>query len=424
MTIHLVGYLILFFGVINLFRLAMLLIGSDLYGLFHHLRRKKESAKHYLPTFSVVIPAHNEERTIIRCLSSVLNNDYPKDKLEVVVVDDGSTDKTSQLVKNYKKKNQIKNLKIVKQENAGKAHALNNGIKNHTQGELVMCLDSDSYLAKEAIKNATRYFQDPKVMAVASNVKIIDTGSLLNLIQKFEYLICYQMKRAQTLFNVEYIIGGIGSTIRRKTLEKVRYYDTNTVTEDIDITMKILRNGNKNFRVTYGADVIAYTESVLDFAGLIRQRYRWKWGRCQTFLKNKEMFLNPDRKFTKGLTYFYLPFAIFCDFAFLWEPLILGYILYISTTYRDALTILSALCVVTGYICLNILAEETITNKDKAKLLLLAPTMYVYFYILSLAEYVALIKATLNLKNLKRSIEEEVCNWQHVERPSIGPTKI
>lgn len=412
------AYLVVFFGVINLIRMAMFLVGSDIYSLLEHLKNRKQKRVLEPPTFSVVVPAHNEEKTIIRNLNSIFENDYSKKHLQVVFVDDGSTDKTLKLVREFKKRHKYKNLVIVTQKNQGKANALNNGLINYATGELVMCLDADSYIQQDALSKAARYFRNKEVVALASNVKIMPRNELLNTIQMYEYLICYQMKRAQTVFNIEYIIGGIGSTFRRSMLEKVGFYDGDTITEDIDLTMKIIRRGNKKNRVIYGADVVAYTESALTLADLIRQRYRWKYGRTQTFYKNVSLFFNYDKKYSKGLTFFYLPFAIYGDIAFLLEPLLLGFIIYITIIYGDTLTLLSAYTLISAYICMNILAEDTFTFKQKLQLLLLAPTMYVFFYLLSFVEYVALVKTIFNLKKLRKSLEDKNCSWIHIKRKS------
>ncbi|OGC38618.1 hypothetical protein A2V54_01920 [candidate division WWE3 bacterium RBG_19FT_COMBO_53_11] len=416
---NIIPYLIVFFGSINLLRMATFIVGSDLYSLQRDLKRKGGTRRRRYYTYSVVVPAHNEESTILRNLRSVVNSNYPKDKLQIIVVDDGSTDKTYEIVKQYKTKNRIDNLTLVKQKNSGKANALNNAIKNFATGKLIMCLDADSYLERNALINCTEYFRDRKVKAVASNVKIIKNDGLLNLLQRYEYIICYQMKRAQTVFNIEYIIGGIGSVFRRSALERANYYDGNTVTEDIDLTMKILNRGNRKNKVIYGSDVIAHTESVINVKGLIKQRCRWKWGRCQTFLKNKSIFFNGDSRFTKGLTFLYLPFAIFSDIAYLFEPVMLLYILYVSFVYANPLAILSALVVITFYMSINVLLEETLDNKERVFYLLVAPAMYFYFYILSFVEYVALTKALVRINKLKGSIDGNICNWQHVERSKM-----
>lgn len=412
-----ITYLIFFFGSINIIRMAIFMVGSDLYGIHRTLALKKDGLKKVtLPLFTVVIPAHNEENTILRSLESIDRSTYPKELLELVVVDDGSTDSTVSIVNAFLKTHRQLNAKLVSQENAGKAHALNNAMKNHATGELIMCLDADSSIAPEALVNAAAYFRDPKVVALSSNVKIRNTHTLLNLIQYFEYLVCYQMKRAQTFFNIEYIIGGIGSTFRHSTLRQVNYYDTNTITEDIDLTMKFLKLGNKDHRVIYGSDVVTYTESVLSIAGLIRQRYRWKYGRTQTFFKNKEMFFSFDKKHTKLLTWLYLPYAIFSDIAFFFEPFMVSYILYIVIRYHDWLTLLSAFLVVGTYIVFNVIAEDSISLKYRIYLALIAPWMYFFFYMLSFVEYVALIKSYAQLHLIRKSLDGNACGWEHVER--------
>jgi len=409
--------LIIFFGIVNLVRMTIFLIGSDIYILRKHLARNKKPK--YYPTISVIVPAYNEVKSIVSSVSSVLNNSYPQEKVEIIVVNDGSTDKTEQVIKDFTLSRRAQNVTIVSQENKGKAHALNNAIKNFATGELIMCLDADSYLAKHALLRAITYFENKKIVAVASNVKIAKSEGILNLIQMFEYIICYQMKKAQTVYNIEYIIGGIGSMFRRNLLEEIGFYDTDTVTEDIDLTMKILRFGNKNVRFVYGSDVIAYTQSVFSLPDLIRQRHRWKWGRYQTFLKNKDMFFSKEEKHTKVFSWFYLPFALYCDLAFFFEPLILSYMLYLIIGYKDILTLILAVCVITFYMSMSILAEETVSLKDKIRLITLTPFMYFLFYLLSYVEYVALIKSFIKLKDLDKSLLLNISSWNPISRKGL-----
>lgn len=418
MEIRILAYLIVIFGIINLIRMAIFLIGSDIYGLITVFRRRRRSR--YQPMISVIIPAFNEAGTVGRAIQSVLTSSYPGKLLEVVVVDDGSTDNTREVVLRYRKNPANIPVSIISQVNSGKARALNAGIRNHSSGELVMCLDADSFLHPEAFHRLAGYFADHRVAALSANVKIAVKKGLLNLIQKYEYLVCYQMKRAESLFNCEYIVGGIGSTFRRSVLEAVNYYDTDTVTEDIDLTMKILQLGNRRWKVLYGADVITYTEAVLTLPDLIKQRFRWKWGRCQTFFKNVNMFFSPDPKFSFTLSWFYLPFAIFGDMAYFFEPVLLLYIILNSIYWRDPVAIISAWAVISFYLALNILAEDTITLKEKVKLVTFSPLLYILFYILSFAEYVALIKSLVRLGQLKASLENNICGWIHVRRPEAG----
>lgn len=409
-----VGLLVVILSLFNLARMALFLIGSDIYYVRDHLQRRRRTVPARLPHFTVIVPAHNEEKTIATCIRSVIHNGYPRNLLQVIVVDDGSDDRTVAVSSTFK------SVLVVPRPHRGKAEALNSVLRTVAQGEFVMCLDADSTVAPGALRAVVRHFDDPRVAAVASNVKIRDDGSLLALIQKFEYIVCYQMKRAQTLFNVEYIIGGIGSTFRRSMIERVGYYDTNTVTEDIDLTMKLLQLGTKRTRVIYGADVVTETEPVTSIGGLIRQRYRWKYGRCQTFFKNLNLFFSFDRSHSKFLTWGYLPYAIVGDLLFFLEPLIVGYIFYIILWYRDLWTLVVAVSVITAYIAINILGEETISWRKKVPLLLLAPLMYFLFYVLSFVEYVALIKSLIHFHNIPRSIRQHQQRWTHVERSAAN----
>ncbi len=407
---ELIAILVITLSAINVVRMALFLIGSDIYNLKVDLQKRRERTAKQLPSFTVIVPAHNEEKTIVACLRSILASRYPQNKVQIIVADDGSTDQTVALAHTFPV------VTVSQQPHLGKAGALNYALKQLARGELVMCLDADSTIAPDALHNAARYFTDRRVAAVAANVKIRDDGSLLALIQKFEYIICYQMKRAQTVFNIEYIIGGIGSPFRRSMLEKVGYYDTNTVTEDIDVTMKLIRGGNKATRVIYGADVVTETEPVTSLRGLIRQRFRWKYGRCQTFFKNLRLFFNPSKKYSKTLTWGYLPYAIFGDIAFFLEPLILGYILFIIIKYSDLWTLLAAMGVITLYITFNILGEETIPWPKKIPLLLLTPLMYFLFYTLSFVEYTALLKSLIQLHKIPASLKQTNHTWAHVPR--------
>ena len=419
MYAHFIANLIIFLGAINIIRMVFFMVGSDCYSLKNALNRKSLREDFELPTFTVVIPAHNEGISILHSVKSVVNANYPKNKLQLIVVDDGSSDDTYAIVDRYRAENKI-NLWLIHQENAGKAHALNNGLRNYAVGELVMCLDADSTIAPEALRKAAWHFRDSRVVALSSNVKIRPTGTLFNLIQIFEYIVCYQMKRASSLFNIEYIIGGIGSTFRHSTLKKVGYYDTDTITEDIDLTMKLLQLGNKEHRVIYGADVITYTESVLDMSGLIRQRFRWKYGRAQTFVKNASLFFSKSNRQNKGLTWFYLPYALFSDLAFFFEPFMVSYIGYIIFRYGDWVTFLSAFAVIGTYISMNVLAEDTLPLKQKLKLVAIAPSMYFFFYALTFVEYMALIKTYVKFQEIPKSIDQEKCSWEHVARAEVA----
>ncbi|HZP55518.1 MAG TPA: glycosyltransferase family 2 protein [Candidatus Saccharimonadales bacterium] len=419
---NLIGYFIVTIGIVNVVRMLIYLLSSDIYFIKESFRKQNDKQRRaYRPSITVVVPAHNEGSIIIPTMESLQASNYPKSKMKIVVVDDGSTDNTAQLVKNYVRKLQRSGqpyfaTKVVRQPNHGKAEALNNGMRNYADTTLVMCLDADSLVDKEMIKNSAAYFRDRKVAALASNVNIMEDGSLLSLVQRFEYLISYHMKKAQTTLNIEYIIGGIGSVFRRTVLKKVDFYDTNTMTEDIDLTMKIIAQGNKKFRVVYAADALTYTEAVHTFNSLIKQRFRWKYGRMQTFLKNPRIFFNIDKKYSKQLTWAMLPFAVLQELLFLVEPVVITYLIYIAIHYRDTSTMLIAMTIITSYISLNVWSTLHLSRREKVRLTLLAPPMYFLMYMMSIVEYAALIQALIRLPKLKQSISGEKTTWKSPER--------
>jgi biofilm PGA synthesis N-glycosyltransferase PgaC len=407
----LLASLVILFGIVNLLRIVLYMVGADWHDVKHQTRLKRAQAMHRRrPRISVIIPAHNEENVILRAVASVYESDYPYK--EVIVMDDGSTDRTAGRVEVWRQLFHPKALRIISQPNGGKATAINRGVLEAT-GSLIVVLDADSMLHPQALTNLVDYFKDPEVALVASNVKIMDATSPLKLAQKFEYLICYRMKRAQTAFNIEYIVGGIGSAFRRSVALKIGLYDTDTITEDIDFTMKVLRRG-RGWKAIYAPRVITYTEPVQTFGQLIKQRFRWKYGRSQVFIKHWQMFFNLSRKYDKRLTTLALPYAIYSDLTFLVEPLIVGFIFGVVIVYHDWFTLLSAYLVMTSYLILNVLAEETEDMRTKLKLIPVAFLQYPLSFALSAAEYSALIMTLFKTRSLFTG--QTGASWTHVTR--------
>jgi cellulose synthase/poly-beta-1,6-N-acetylglucosamine synthase-like glycosyltransferase len=400
---------------VNLIRMMLYLVGAGVYTMRRAL--SKDRARPYQPTVSLVVPAHNESAVIERTLDCLMKVDYAP--LQIILADDGSTDDTVERIYAYKRAHDPGDVLQVftHQPNGGKAHVLNNAIRAMATGELVMCLDGDSVLAPDAVTKSVAHFRDPRIVASSSNVNILPNGTLLGLVQRYEYLICHQMKKAHNAFNVEYIIGGIGSMFRRSVLDEVGFYDTNTMTEDIDLTLKIIaRKGSRDRSIAFAHDSIAYTEAVPSFRSLVRQRYRWKYGRLQTFYKNYRLFFSRERKHSLGLSWFFLPFALWQEVVFLVEPVVVTVVIAVSIYYRSPWTLLSAMIIVSGYIIVNILGTVHLSRRGMALLSLMAPLMYVFLYILSAVEYIALLQAIVRLPRLRKSISGEQVTWTSPER--------
>lgn len=405
--------LIALLSILNFVRIFFMLIGSDIYDI--RSIRTSHKQKHVRDTkgVTVIIPAYNEETGVIRTLESVMDSSYRN--IQILVVDDGSTDKTLAKLRAFQRKHRGA-FTIISQKNGGKASAINRAVKHWAKKELVMVLDADSLLDPRAIERMVVRFRNPNTIAAAANVKIIPTRSFLGVAQQYEYLISYRMKRSLSVFGAEYIIGGVGSTFRRKELLDSGLYDTDTMTEDIDMTVKLIRlYGNKKGRIAYAADALAYTEHVMKFSSLVKQRFRWKYGRMQTFAKNKNLFFSRRRIHSKALTWYQLPYAVFSELTLLVEPILVGFILTIVVLYGDIESILWVYAIVSGFVLLMLSGENTESWQEKLRLTAYLPIVYFLMYILTAVEFCALLKSMKDIRHLRDNSRKHG-SWQHVER--------
>ncbi|KKS37389.1 MAG: hypothetical protein UU98_C0014G0011 [Parcubacteria group bacterium GW2011_GWD2_42_14] len=227
---------------------------------------------------SIIVPAYNEEVVLENCISSLVRQSYSN--LEIIIVDDGSKDKT--LAIGEKLSTRYNKVTILSKANGGKAEALNFGIKN-SSGSIVVCVDADSIFLSNTVENLVRSFSDPEVMAVAGNVRIANRSSVLGNKQAIEYVTGLTLQRqAFAALGCVQVISGALATFRRKALEAVNYYSTDTLVEDMDITIAMAEKG---FKVIYNPYAIAYTEGPSTWKDLRTQRHRWVYGGFQVLTK-------------------------------------------------------------------------------------------------------------------------------------------
>lgn len=408
---------------INLARITAYLVSSDIYSLKQARKQKPLRFRYHLPTISILVPAYNEARAISRCLESLYELDYPTKKLEVIVINDGSTDNTREIVTDFIKQRRDRfKFRLLNRPNQGKAHALNYALKQSSKGSLIMCLDADSYLDKKAIRNAAQYFRNRQVVALSANVNVIEDGTVLALAQRIEYLMGYHMKKGQQMLGIDYIIGGMGSMFRYSLFKHVGFYDTNTMTEDIDLTFKILARKRRQQQIIYGTDVIAYTEAVHSLASLRQQRFRWKYGRIQTFAKNFSMFFARNPRYTKAITWFMMPFVVLQDIIFSFEPFIVGYFIITAARFHDASAYAAAAIFLICYIGFNIWSSNHLSLRERLRLFYYAPPMFFLIQVLAFADYYALVKSVILLPKLRQSLRTKTFVWQSPERKasSVG----
>jgi peptidoglycan-N-acetylglucosamine deacetylase len=241
----------------------------------------------YRPKVAVLIPAYNEEKVIVRTIQSALDSDYPN--IYVIVIDDGSKDRTLEVAREaFRKEETAGRVRILTKTNAGKAEALNFGLE-HLQDETIFVgIDADTIIAPDAISHLVPHFLNPKVGAIAGNAKVGNRVNLWTRWQALEYITSQNFERRalDTMGAVSVVPGAIGAW-RVSAVREAGGYHTDTVAEDADLTMALLRLG---YRVEYEDQALAYTEAPTNANGLMRQRFRWSFGILQSLWKHRGVF--------------------------------------------------------------------------------------------------------------------------------------
>jgi poly-beta-1,6 N-acetyl-D-glucosamine synthase len=239
----------------------------------------------YTPTVSIVIPAYNEELVLHNCISSLLNLDYKDYK--IIIVDDGSTDKTPIIGRALARKHS--KVSFTRKKNAGKALALNHGIKK-SNSEIIVCIDADSNLKQDALWHLTLPFADLRVGAVGGNVKVVNRERLLNRHQAVEYIVGLNIqRRAFSHVGCMQVISGAIGAFRKDLLLQIGGYSNDTLVENMDITIAVSKAG---YDVIFAPQAIAYTEAPESIKDFFKQRYRWTLGGFKIVKKYREMIFN------------------------------------------------------------------------------------------------------------------------------------
>jgi cellulose synthase/poly-beta-1,6-N-acetylglucosamine synthase-like glycosyltransferase len=300
-------------------------------------------------------------------------------------------------------------------KNVGKGGALNRGLREFAKGELVMTLDADSILSKHAIERAVAYFVDPTIVGVAANVRIIEEPSVLGVLQTLEHMIGYRSKKFYSIANCEFIIGGVASTYRMDMMRQVNFYDTDTFTEDIGLSIKIVSQGNRQNRIVYGADIVATTEGVETFKALFKQRYRWKYGSLQNLVKYRRLIFNLNPRYSRSLTVYRMPMAVFSELVILCLPILLAYVIYVSITAGDPRLVVGAYFTITAYTMMTLWFDEHIGFWSRLRLSLYAPIMYFIFYIMDMVQVAAVARCFFKIRSLVTQ-KNEGSTWVSPQR--------
>lgn len=344
--------------------------------------------KNYQPGVSVLIPAYNEEIGILPTLYSVMASDY-KNLLEIIIINDGSKDRTHDIITNFLKTHDQKKVPIqyLNIENGGKANALNKGLAIvSNKCEIVYTIDSDSIIHKSCLRNIVRSFYDEKVGTCAGVTVIGNDGinsRLISIAQQFEYMYGFFIKRGQSIFNLVWVVGGANAAYRKSVLDKVGGIPTGLMTEDIALTFSIICEG---YKVAYDDESVVFTEGPPSVKGLCKQRFRWTYGKYQTWMKYRKIFFNTEHCHSMLLSWVYLPVLVINELMsallFPWVfPLGVIQIISIhSATYLAYLNM--AFCLMTVLAIMT----DPILRKYHYNILIIAPCSLLVVYVMSFVD--------------------------------------
>ncbi len=277
-------------GFLFLSAIVLTMARSLVFGILAVIQKRRAKLLRFDPQFhppvSVVIAAYNEELVIARTVESVLANGYGE--LEVIVVDDGSKDRTLEVLRERFSDNP--RVQILAQPNGGKSAALNNAI-GHSKYDILIAVDADTLFRKGTIEKLVRHFCDATVGAVSGNARVGNRGKLLTRFQSIEYIYGFNLdRRALDLLNAITVVPGAVGAWRKDLIQWLGGFGHDTLAEDADLTMSIRRLG---YKIRYEQDAIAYTEAPEDLRGLAKQRFRWAFGTLQAAWKHRDAMFVP-----------------------------------------------------------------------------------------------------------------------------------
>ncbi len=246
------------------------------------------------PKFSIIVPTKNEENVIRRCLDGIFNMDYPKDKLQVIVVDGKSTDNTPQICSEFSER-YPENIKVISEKTVkGKPAALNLALK-YVIGDIVGTFDADSLPEKDALSKLASYFTDKKVMAVQGRTTAINEKSnVLTRITAMEEKAWYQaLITGRESLQLFVPLNGSCQFVRTKVVEELGGWDENSLTEDVEFALRLVE---KKHLIKYAPDVCSGQETPGNLGSLFKQRVRWYRGYMETSLKYGRLLDSINRR--------------------------------------------------------------------------------------------------------------------------------
>nr|MDO8045967.1 glycosyltransferase family 2 protein [Candidatus Baldrarchaeota archaeon] len=374
-------------------------------------RRVENSSYHegYLYKFSIIVPVKNEEKVIGRLLDALLRLRYPKDKMEIIIVEDGSTDRTPDICKIYAEKNNGLIKVLHKSISNGKPSALNYGIK-HASGEVIAVFDADSVPEPDTLINVCKYFEDPQVIAVQGRILSINQDeNMLTKLISYEEAVSYEAYlRGKDVLELFVHLKGSCQFIRADILKKIGGFNE-VLSEDMELSVRLAEKG---YHIRYAPDVRSWQENPSSLRRLFRQRIRWFRGTIDVAIKYGRLMTKLNKRNIDAETTLFGPFILIASIFIYFAAL---YTSFTASNFNALFYFLMQLSAIGTSITLIAcgLALAYVSKPRKLANLLWLPFIYFYW---SLQAFIALYAALLIL--LRRPQQ-----WTKTEKTGVIKTK-
>ena len=381
--------------------------------LLSTLRAKKYDDA-YNPFVSVIIPAYHEEKGIVATIKTILASTYRN--IEIIIINDGSTlDNSDTAIKNFIKKyyaamvgaTNVVPIIYDYQANAGKAAALNNGIKR-SHGEIIICIDADCAMDRDCIRAFVQVLQDDTIQAACGNVKVGNMNSVLSTVQLFEYAASFYARQTDSLLGTLYVISGAAGAYRREVFDNIGLYGTRLRGggEDVDMSIRVQQAGLK---IAYAANAVVYTEVPTLIKYLMKQRKRWTFSRFMAFKRYRSMIFSRKKEHNKILTWIVIPLIIFND-TFYTVKMVLKIGLYLFAIVTGSYQVLAVLILLS----MVITAIPLLQDRQYRQYILLTPLSWLLSFYLGYVEVVASVTSVYKILR-----GQEVTTWGKQQRQGV-----
>lgn len=305
------------------------------------------------PKITVIVPAYNEEKVIDTTIQALIETKYPEK--EIILVDDGSKDKTFDIMSRYKKQ-----AKVLQKTNGGKASAINFGLAYST-GEIIVIVDADTIIGRDSLVHlATVFATDKNIAAVAGNVKVRNRKNWLTWCQAIEYVSGIQIaRRALDVFGAISVVPGALGSFRKSVLEEIGSYHKDTLVEDFDVTLKVLKTKSI---IAASTNATAYTEAPESLKSLYKQRKRWYGGNLQVFARHSDALTNPRFGILQKFVFPYMLFSS-CIMPFV-SFITLGSAIYAGIFGGGGLFVLAMFGIFSALQCMQVALAVRLDNED------------------------------------------------------------